>query len=695
MSLRDDRFPGPGRARRAGNVFGALALCAALAAGALGWGRAAAAPVHPADFEQPSLRAFEAAKGIAAPGEKVAATSDRYDVQTCKLDLDFDVTGRTLDGSVRIAFRSVVSDLSSLVLDFRSSVDPHFGVDSVLAGVGGRLAFAQGGDTLAIALAAPLASGQQDSVRVYYHGTPGNVFQNGLPFLTHHPGMAGAGPVIANMSEPQYAHYWWPCKDRPDDKFLSTVRMVVPDTLIAVSNGVLVRNDVLPGGRTGWVWVSPSPIASYLVSVAISNYAHFTPAVPCVTAASGPIDIEHWVFKPDEAKARVDFGHTCDMIDYLETLFGPYPFADQKYGHAEFLWGGAMEHQTVTSYGNVFFTGQNIYDTIVLHELSHQWFGDSVGPRGWKDVWLNEGFATFCEALWAEHNGGGAAYREFLNHGRSAFDWTDQSTVYDPVPIFPGRVIYDKGAWILAMLRQRMGDTPFFALLHDWATGGGRPYGTVITEEFMALAGSYAGEDLHPFFLPWLTTNAVPRLRTQQEIGDGPYGSATRVGLVLGQTQSPLFDNVYPVRVTYGAGRDTTFLAHLAQREQTFTFDLPAAVQSVALDPDRTIIWQFDSSTLPTGIEGIYPNPARLTEGGNVTILFRTAETANAELQIYDARGRLVAERSGGPFQPNLTGRTITWDGFGRDGRRAASGLYWAMLRVGGQRLVGKFTLVR
>jgi aminopeptidase N len=674
-----------------------LVVCAALVGAPAGAGLAAApAPMHPADFEQPSLRLFEAAKGIAAPGEKVAATSDRYDVQRCDLDLDFDVTAHHVNASVRIAFRSVVSNLSSLVLDFSTRLESpgEMPVDSVLTGGGGRLAFTQGGDTLAITLATPLASGQQDSVRVFYHGTPVDDFEDGLSFLTHHSGMPGAGPVVANLSEPLYAHYWWPCKDRPDDKFLSTVRMIVPDTLTAVSNGILVSNDALGGGRRAWLWRSTSPIASYLVSVAISNYAHFTPTIPCVTTASGPIDIENWVFPPDETRARVDFANTCDMIAFLEDRFGPYPFADQKYGHAEFLWSGSMEHQTVCSYGSFYLPGNNAFDTIVLHELSHQWFGDSVGPRTWKDVWLNEGFATFCEALWAEHKGGTSAYRSFLDGGRPSHDWTDQSTVYDPLPIFPGRVIYDKGAWILAMLRQRMGDAPFLALLHDWATGGGRPYGTAVTEDLITLAGTYAGEDLHAFFSPWLTSHAVPRLRTQQTIADGPNGASTRLNFVLGQTQTPLFDNVYPVTVTYGAEQDTTFQVRLAERERAFTFDLPAAVQSVALDPSRTVIWELDSSTLPTGIDRVYPNPARLTEGGGVTILFRTAEASDATLKVYDARGRLVAERSGGPFEPNLTGRTMIWDGRGRDGRPAASGVYWAVLQVGGQRLVGKFTLV-
>ncbi len=656
--------------------------------------RAAGAPLpaaerwpHAADVEKGALAARFRAAQVAEGAGKVAATSTDYGVDSCRLALDVDVAAKRVRGVMTMRLRAAAPTLSRVVLDLIDSLT----VDSVRTDRGPAL-FTHAGDTLAVDLGFTLVKGQGARVIVWYSGRPGTDYDFGFTWKIHHygtPDPTDDGPLVASLSEPEYAHWWWPCKDRPDDKFISEVTVTVPEGLVAVSNGTLHRSDRPAGLPWTWEWRSAHPIAAYLVSVAVSDYVTF--GETCVTEASGPIPLQNWVFPADRARAEIDFAPLCDMLDFLEQRCGAWPFPGEKYGHAEFMWGGAMEHQTCTSYGNVLLTGTNAYDTIVLHELAHQWFGDSVTPLEWADVWLNEAFATYTEALWAEHGGGAADYHAFLDSHRSVTDWAGESTVYDPFPIFPGRVIYDKGAWILHMLRGRMGDAAFGELLRAWATGSTRRLGHGDTAEFIALAEAYAGESLEAFFAPWLETDQVPRLLWSQEALDGAGGPGTVLRLKLAQTQPVLFDNVYPVRVTTTAGVQTV-RARLSARETAFTFALAGALQSVELDPERWVCWRAAAAPQGgIGITAVYPNPA---PAGPVSVAFRLAEPAEVTLRVFDARGRLVAERGLGAREPLLADDVVAWDGRDDAGRRAAAGVYWAQLRMGARTAVRKFALV-
>jgi len=642
---------------------------------------------HAADVEKGALAALFRTALAAEGAGKVAVTSADYGVDTCRLALDVDVATKRVRGVMTMHLRASAPTLSRVVLDLIDSLT----VDSVRTDRG-PATFSHAGDTLAVDLGFTLVKGQVAQVSVWYSGRPAADYDFGFTWKIHHystPDPTDDGPLVSSLSEPEYAHYWWPCKDRPDDKFISEVTVTVPAGLVAVSNGALYRSETPPGLPWTWAWRSAYPIAAYLVSVAVSDYVTF--GETCVTEASGPVPLQNWVFAADRARAEIDFAPLCGMLDFLGQRFGAWPFPGEKYGHAEFMWGGAMENQTCTSYGNVLLTGTNAYDTIVLHELAHQWFGDSVTPRAWADVWLNEGFATYAEALWAGHGGGDADYHAFLNSHRSLTDWVGESTVYDPFPIFPGRVIYDKGAWILHMLRGRMGDAAFADLLRAWATGTTRRLGHGHTAEFIALAETYAGEPLDAFFTPWLETDQVPRLLWRQEAVDGAGGPGTTLRLTLAQTQPALFDNVYPIRVTTTAGVQTV-RARLAARETEFTFALAGALQSVELDPERWVCWRAAVAPLGgVGITGIYPNPA---PAGPVSVAFRLAEPAEVTLRVFDTRGRLVAERGAGARAPLLADDVVTWDGRDDAGRRAAAGVYWAQLRMGARTAVRKFALV-
>lgn len=618
-----------------------------------------------------------------------AATSDRYDVLRYDLDLRIDPDLKTVDGTVKMVFSAEVS-FQEFVFDLTEQLF----VEEINHSTG-SLIFTHSVDSVMVTLPAAMAAGETDSLTIHYRGYPQEpTFRRGLMFLVHNSGAGSepgeGGPIVASMSEPAYAKYWWPCKDRPYDKALSAVALTVPENLIGVSNGTLVSEMAADAGWKTYSWVESYPIASYLISVAISNYAYLE--FPCLTSGGTDVPLKNWVFRPDSTKAVVDFAPLCEMMDFCEQNYGPYPFQGEKYGHAEFIWFGAMEHQTVTSIGSTSLHGDGANDWLVVHELGHQWFGDSLTPHNWADIWLNEGFATYTEALWNEHLDGIEAYHQTLNDGRDELSWVQQGPIYDPVPVFPGRVIYDKASWILHMLRGRMGDGQFFPMLEAWGSGGSRPGATVTTEMFIAHAASYAGENLDAFFDPYLNSTALPEISFEYEISDGSNGPGSHLELTLTQNQTPLFDNIYPVVIEHTHG-STTVDMHLSNVQVSLGYDLiNGEITGVAIDPDHWVLWKpAGGSSSREGLVSIYPNPSC---GAFVYLRFQLNEPASVVLRIYNAMGAEVAFRDLGTVNPAGTYNEYVWDEKSNEGARVPSGVYWAGLEIDGVRSVQKFSVV-
>lgn len=316
-----------------------------------------------------------------------------FDVGHYDLDLRIDPEAETVAGAVsaRVAFTGAAPP-DSVVLD----LVPSLAVDEVLWD-GASAEFLRRGEELLIVT--PETAADTATVLVRYHGSPqphGN-YRAGMLFRVQGDSPdEPLGRTVFTMSEPWSAHSWWPCKDHPADKATVTVAVTAPDTMRVVANGALIAESGAGPGWRRFVWDALHPMSTYLVCVNVSRYVEWEESC---AAAAGALPLTFHVYPVDEEAAALDFAPVCEMINFVEALCGPYPFPGERYGQVAIKWGGAMEHQTCTSLGRFLFTGDGRYANVLVHELSHQWFGDLITPADWPDIWLNEGFATYFEAL--------------------------------------------------------------------------------------------------------------------------------------------------------------------------------------------------------------------------------------------------------------------------------------------------------
>jgi aminopeptidase N len=303
------------------------------------------------------------------------------------------------------------------------------------------------------------------------------------------------------LGQPESASTWFPVNDHPSDKATFKLAMAVPDGLEVLSNGVPGPRATADGWTT-WKWSEASPMVSYLATVVIGQYRVETSShdgKPMITAIPASL--------PADGPAARALAQTGEIADFLATQFGPYPF--DAYGGVvidDSRVTYALETQTRPVYGNTFFrSGTN--STVIAHELAHQWYGDSVALERWQDIWLNEGFATYAEWLWAEHEGK-STVRQSFDRQYSGFDWSVPPGNPGATRIF-GDAVYQRGAMTLQALRRTIGDPAFFGLLKSWAVE--HKDGNVTTDDFIAAAEKAAGgKDLGPLFQAWLFGTARP-----------------------------------------------------------------------------------------------------------------------------------------------------------------------------------------
>nr|WP_307832138.1 M1 family metallopeptidase [Prauserella cavernicola] len=413
-----------------------------------------------------------------------------YRVGHYDLELDYRLVSNRLAAKARISAVATQA-LSRFSLDLAD-----FKVSRVL--VDGRAArYVRRGHKLTVTPARSIAEGFEFTVEVRYSGNP-------KPLRSPQWGDLGwdeltDGALVA--AQPFGAPSWFPCDDHPAAKATYRVSVATssPYTVLVTGSPVSRKRGA---STTTWVYEQRVPTATYLMSVQIGRYVEFAPGERQRVAV--PVELR--------ARAEADFAVQPRMVRVLEDLFGPYPFAEYVVVVTGDELDDPVEAQGMAVFGANHVDGVGTHERLVVHELAHQWFGNSLTVADWRHIWLNEGFATYAEWLWSEASGGAPASRHARDWHRVVAAAPADLSVADPGVrrMFDQRV-YKRGALTLHALRTELGDRAFFALVRDWTDT--YRHGTVTTEAFTALAARHAGRSLDGFFASWLTGTALPALR--------------------------------------------------------------------------------------------------------------------------------------------------------------------------------------
>ena len=599
-----------------------------------------------------------------------------FDVTYYRLNLKIDPTDEIISGDVTTQAVSTVSGLKQITLDFYDNMV----VDSVLS-EDVSLTYTHANNALIIELPGKFNTAEIFTVTVYYHGQPmttGGVSSHSFTFEKH-----GGVPIISTLSEPFGSPVWWPCKDDPNDKADSVdIIITVPDSLVVASNGTLVSEIDNGDGTKTFFWAERYPISTYLVSLAITNYEVFSDYYHY--SDSDFMEVQFFVYPEHLEEAKEDFNVTVPMIEYYSSVFGEYPFVKEKYGMAEYPWWGGMEHQTCTSYGSSLIRGDHRYDWILAHELAHQWFGDLITMKRWSHIWLNEGFATYAEALWKEHIGGKKGYLSYMEKlDKGLFPMSVFVRDSTNIKALFHRTVYDKGAWVLHMLRHVMGDSSFFHALRNYSRE--YAFGNATTEDFRDICELTYEGDLEWFFNQWVYEHFRP-------IYDFFWHQSTQennhiITLQLNQVQWAvgLFKMPLDVVLTTASGK-TTIVVWDSLKTQTFEFILDEEVTHIEIDPEGWVLkYSLYSSA---GLSGIQQQPERFTLSQNypnpfnsgTVIRYNLPHQADVLLDIYDISGRRVRRlvdewQAGGRY-------VVRWDGQDERGEIVSSGIYIYCFRV-------------
>ncbi|MCP4545060.1 MAG: T9SS type A sorting domain-containing protein [bacterium] len=527
--------------------------------------------------DQESAMKERLAKQLLLNPKTRTANQEDFDVLHYDLDMAVNTASNRFSGTLTATVEVIGAEISTIDLDFVTSMT----VSAATCG-GSAATWSHASSLLTIDLDRTYTTGEQVTVSATYDGNTGAT----VTWSSHQ-----GNEAIWTLSEPYGARDWWPCKDDNRDKpETMDIRVTVPDDLIVASNGTLI-SDVDNGATRTFHWHSQYPIATYLVSLAIHPYTvysdWYTPQ-----AGGDPMEVAFYVYPDNYSASQANYALTVPMIDYFAQEYGEYPFVEEKYGHADFGWGGGMEHQTMTSMGGW-------SEDLISHELGHQWWGDMVTCADFHHIWLNEGFATWSEAYWAEDRYGFESYKNYLEI--SAYMGGGTIYVEDTVNdnIFSRDLTYDKASWIPHMLRGIMGDETFFEAVRHYRSE--YLYSSATTEQFRDCMEAICGIDLDAFFQQWIYGEYFPVYRYSWN----QSGSTLNLNIRQVQDNTGLFTMPIKLVVETSTGTyDFTVQNSLADEDYQLTVD--GDIADVILDPDKWILRRVETSVSnPTFADGI------------------------------------------------------------------------------------------
>ncbi len=509
------------------------------------------------------------------------------DVKHIRLDVRLDFSERTISGTATHHLSPIVSGVKCLVFD---QVD--LAIENVT--VNGKPAnFDIEDGKLKVYCDRELKSGEELTVSIAYHARP----QRGLYFVGPDEAYPEKPVQAWTQGEDEDSRYWFPCYDYPNDKATSEVVATVPANFFALSNGALieVREDRTRGLKT-YHWRQDIPHCVYLISLVAGEFVELKDSLR-------DLPILYYVPPGREADAWRAFGNTPRMIEFFERKIGvPYPYP--KYAQVavtDFIFGG-MENTSATTQtadtlhdarAHIDFTS----DPLVAHELAHQWWGDLVTCRDWAHAWLNEGFATYFEALWCEENLGPDEFAWNLREDRERYLEEERrryrrpvvcNRYRHPIELFD-RHLYEKGGLVLHMLRRMLGDELFFKSLNLYCT---RHYaGNVVTQDLQRAIEDATGRNVDFFFDQWIYKEGHPELEVSWSYDEKQKLVAVSVKQTHAVSDStPVFRLPVTVALMDGEGQEKRYQAEVVRQEQVLTFPSEQAPRAVIFDPECDLL---------------------------------------------------------------------------------------------------------
>lgn len=530
-----------------------------------------------------------------------AILPNNYDLKYCSMHWSVDPAVKYISGNIYYLFYHIDS-----INEFRLELSDSLVADSVLMN-GILLGFTQGNNQLAIVFNQYLQAGGLDSLSVYYHGVPPETGFGSFAAETHG---ANNTPVLWTLSEPYGARDWWPTKQDLNDKIDSIdIYVEAPSVYQVAANGLLI-NESINGSSKITHWKHKYPIASYLVAFAVSDYTIFTNQA---TLSTGNLNVTNYVYPENLNDAQIGVSEMINHLVYFDSLFVPYPFMNEKYGHAQFNWGGGMEHQTMS------FVGGFSYE-LLAHELAHQWFGDHVTCGSWQDLWLNEGFATYSTGLCYERFSPNLYWKIWKANQIDFITSSADGSVFvtdtlDIPRLFDARLTYSKAAMLLHMLRWKLGDDHFYTALRNYQNNPLLSHNyarNIDLKNELELASS---ENLDEFFNDWYWGQGYPSYTLSYD-----QNANYLISFSLAQAQSHPSVSFFemPVPILFkNATQDTIIVFEHTFSGQTFNVQLSFKVDSVIIDPDHWIVCNQNVVTKTKELDGLsktfllFPNPTK------------------------------------------------------------------------------------
>lgn len=552
-----------------------------------------------------------------------------YDLKYHRMEWTADPAVNFISGKITSLFVTLKNGLNEICFDMSDSLtaDSVYYHGSKISGLLHSL------NVLSIPLPDSLNISVIDSISVFYHGKPAN---NG--FGSFEQGKHDSFPILWTLSEPYGARDWWPCKQNLNDKIDSIDVIVTTKKGNWVASNGLLQSEKIDGNNVIVHWKHNYPIAAYLVAIAITNYARYS---DYAHYQGDSVKILNYIYPEDSAKTRQQVHEAIPIMELYMNLFGGYPFKKEKYGHAQFGVMGGMEHQTMSFMGK--------FDAwLIAHEMSHQWFGDKITCASWQDIWLNESFATYCEALFYEN----------LRTAQDFYNWRKnlvRSITSDPAGsvfvygndtndvgrVFSGRLSYNKGGMVLHMLRNIIGDSAFFSGIRSYLKDPMLAYSYAKTDDLIGHMENTSGDNLDNFFENWIFSEGYPSYRIEwSQPKDTLY-------LTIRQSTSHYSVGFFslPVKIRFRSVlKDTTITFNNTENNQQFDVYPGFSVDTVAFDPGYDIISNGNrviDLNKSENLVDFYPVPFE----DQINIRFMSHNNFVKSISVTDLLGRMIYQK--------------------------------------------------